>query len=384
MVIYLITFLISIFCTAISEISITRKDGKFFFILFSFIAIIIPSLLAGFRNPGIGTDTLIYAKDIWEQIRQIPSLTSLFYKYNQEYFNDTEFIYLLINWIASLFGRNIFWCFFFTNLCVILPIYCALYDNRKKGKMWIGMAIFLLLYYNISLNLIRQSITLAFCIYSFKYLEQKKYIKLIIWLIIIALSHNTGIFYIVFCAIYLFGTIKNIRLRNTLLGLSYISLPLCFVAFNVILLIAINLGILPERYIWYSMGDETLFDTMTTGMYLLITLLLFHIYHKTPRITQQYYKERLGFIAYNKLFAVVLFFTSIISKWAYRISYYFNYPIDIILLPRALNIIRQRSRKQYQLILTMLFSAMIFYWIWLFVVKGAHETYPYKSQLLGI
>lgn len=384
MVIYLIMFLISIFCTAMAEISITRKDGKFFFILFSFIAIIIPSLLAGFRNPGIGTDTLIYAKDIWEQIRQIPSLTSLFYKYNQEYFNDTEFIYLLINWIASLFGHNIFWCFFFTNLCVVLLVYCALYDNRKKGKMWIGMAIFLLLYYNISLNLIRQSITLAFCIYSFKYLEQKKYIKLIIWLIIIAFSHNTGIFYAVFCTIYLFSTIRNTRLRNSLLSLSYLLLPLCFIAFNAILLIAINFGILPERYIWYSMGNDTLFDTMTTSIYLLITLLLFYIYHKTPRITQQDYKERIRFIAYNKLFSLILFLTSIISKWAYRISYYFNYPIDIILLPRALNIIRQRNHSQYQLILTMLFSAMIFYWIWLFVVKGAHETYPYKSQLLGI
>ncbi len=378
---YLFVFFISISCTFIAEKLIAQKNAKPLFYFFSFLAVIAPALLAGFRNPGIGTDTLIYAQDAWKQIIQVPDWQMFVRNYVKGNYDDFEFVYLFINYVASRFGRDIFWCFFFTNLSVVLPIYLALYDNRSKGNMWIGMAIFLFLYYNISFNMIRQSICLALCIYAVKYLEQRRYIRLIIWLLIIMNTHNTGSFFVLFCMIYLINSLRSGKMKKCLQLIFYGMIPLFLILFDLIILLAVNLNMLPERYIWYAVGDETLFDTMTSCSYIFILMCLFYIY---INVTDKYSKQQVKYIAINKLFGIVLFLMSLVSKWTYRISYYLNYPIDILYIPRALYIMKNKNHAQYQIVLIALFSVMFFYWVWLFVVKGAHETYPYKSKLLGI
>lgn len=192
--IYLFVFFISVLFTYLAQKSVSQK---LFFYLFSIIAILFPSLLAGFRNSGIGTDTLVYVDKIWYNMLHINSFIEFINAYYNGIFDESsEFIYLLINWGTSKLGNDVQWIYFTTNLCVILPIYCAIYDHRKKGPMWLSMTIFLLLYYNSSLNLVRQSIALALCVYSYKYLEQGQWFKALIGSVIIMNTHNTGIFYI--------------------------------------------------------------------------------------------------------------------------------------------------------------------------------------------
>lgn len=383
MTIYIIIFLFTIIFTYFAEKSNNKKYKPLFYI-FSILAIILPSLLAGFRDPGIGNDSQGYAEEIWKQIIQLNDFHSFLAKYNHGYFDDIEFIYLLINWFASFFGRNIFWCFFFTNLCVILPIYCAIYNNRHKGAMWISMAIFLLLYYNVSLNLIRQSITLALSTYSLKYLENKKWTKLCVCLCLILLSHNTGLFFIFFMLIYKIYNINNKKLRTTLICLQFIALPSFFIFFQYILLFSIVLGIFPDKYINYIESEESIFDKSTFILNITLVLCFVLISYSSLKKINYTKQKIIRFTILNKLFGAILYTTSVISLWTFRISYYINYPIDIIYVPRFLLILKKQNKKKYQISLSLFFILLFSYWIWYFMIKNGNQTYPYRSHLLGI
>ena len=81
--IYLITFSFSTFFTFIAEH--TRRN-KGLFLLYSLIAILFPSLLAGFRDRGIGTDTIGYVDIVWEQVRMIHNWNDFLIAYQNGFF----------------------------------------------------------------------------------------------------------------------------------------------------------------------------------------------------------------------------------------------------------------------------------------------------------
>lgn len=382
MIIYLIVFFISIYTTWLAEKS--TKQKPIFFIL-SCIAILIPCILAGCRDSGIGTDTLIYVDECWNRIISTKNWDDLIKSYNQEVFDSIEPVYLLINWIASLFGKEIQWAYFMTNLCVVLPIYCAAYDNRKKAPMWLSMTLFFLLYYNASLNLVRQSIALAFCIYSYKYLEQKKWIKALIWVFIIINTHNTGIFYLAFVAIFIiWNTMKKKNLRKILLIISATILPLLLAFFNYIIIATVMIGILPSKYLMYISEENNETIGKSVGfIYFIIALTLLYI-KKYQKHRNDHITDSINYYLYNKFYGITLFGASFISKWAFRISYYFNYPVDCIFLPRTIYSIKKKNKTLYYLITSTIICFLLIMWYWLVVIRKENATIPYKSKLLGI
>lgn len=380
MIIYLIVFFISIYTTWLAEKS-TKQKPIFFFL--SCIAILIPTILAGCRDSGIGTDTLIYVDEYWNRIVSTRNWDDLISSYNQEVFDSIEPVYLLINWIASLFGNEVQWAYFMTNLCVILPIYCAAYDNRKKAPMWLSMTMFFLLCYNPSLNLVRQSIALALCIYSYKYLEQKKWIKSIFWFFVIINTHNTGIFYICFIILFYVCSIPKETIRKIMIFCYITTLPLAFILFNYIILLVITIGILPSKYLMYIVDENYgLIPKANLIIYIIMLFLMKGIGKITLHNKNTYLSSRiLSYYFYNQLIGTILFCTSFISIWASRISLYFIYPTVCIFLARVIYSIKHKSL--YKPIIVIFISILLFLWFWTVVLNNDGETYPYKSKILG-
>lgn len=379
MIIYLITFSISIYFTWLAERS-TQHKLIFFFL--SCIAILTLSILAGCRDSGIGTDTEIYVNYIWNKIINIHSWDDFIFYYQQKYFEDIEFIYLLLNWITSLFSKDVHSIYFTTNFVVVVFTYLTLYDNRKKAPMWIGMAFFCFIYYNTSLNLVRQSIALAMCMYSFKYWEKKQWIKAIIWFLIILNTHNTGIFYSIVIITYFLIQIRNNRVKNILLTSFIIINLIVFLAFDFILILVIQLGILPTKFLMYLGSENETIFIKSVFIHYLIFLFLFISISKENKNTN--YRNKLKAFTIYKLLGCLFFATSIISQWSFRISYYINYLTDCNFLPQALKISREKSKKYYQIYLLTCISISIIVWYWCIVVNNGNETIPYKSKILGI
>lgn len=382
---YLLVFAISIFSTYLAQITLKRHN-KILFIMFSAIAILVPSLLAGFRDSGIGTDTKIYVDYVWNQFKHINGWGQFLKYYQNEDFQDIEFVYLILNFIASRFGDDVNNIYFLANFVVVIFIYLAAYDNRNRASMCLSMTFFLLLYYNASLNLVRQSIALAMCIYSFKYVEQKKWIKAIIWIFIITKTHNTGIFYVVIIGIYFLFQLTSKYLRAILLIINVVLVLILFSAADLFLVFFVSKGILPDKFLYYlssNSDSETLTKSVLINyIFLFIVMLLTYFKYNNSKVFDT--KKDLSFYAYSKFIGVILFVTSLLSQWAFRISFYINYPADILFFPRSLHLLKEKSKLHYLFFLVMSILMIMVIWYWTIVINNGNETYPYKSKILGI
>ncbi|PZU86787.1 MAG: hypothetical protein DI529_08205, partial [Chryseobacterium sp.] len=114
---YLIVFFLSILFTHLAQES-DKNNRKLFFFVFSAFAVLLPSLLAGLRDSGIGTDTETYVDTVWRTINRINSYEEFQKLYKQEKFDDIEYGYLLLNFIGSRFGSSVNIIYFLTSFFV--------------------------------------------------------------------------------------------------------------------------------------------------------------------------------------------------------------------------------------------------------------------------
>lgn len=376
---YLITFSISILFTFFAQKNV---NNRLIFFSCSVIAVLVPSLLAGLRDSGIGTDTKVYVDYIWADFKYITNWNQFYTMYQQKQFNDIEPLYLCLNYIASLFGSKVNNIYFLSNLLTNLFIYLSAYDNRKKSSMTLFMFIYLFSYYNMSLNLVRQSLALSFCLYSFKYIEQKKWWKFIVMFIIINLAHNTGLFFVAFLILYiLFEYLKNNKSRKLILSFTTLCVVLGTVFIDITLTFFVGYGILPSKFLIYNSLETA---PLIKSVFINYIIYIFLFISFGVIIKQKDLKTEFAKYTYLKINGTLLFASTIISKWAFRISYYFNIITDCIMLPRALFFIKKRLPQKYILILSATVILILIIWYWTIIFNNGNQTYPYKSKILGI
>lgn len=383
MIIYISTFLLSILFTRLAEKVI---GSRFLCMLFSFIAIFIPAFVAGVRDPGIGTDCSIngYVYTVWEDTAYIDSMEEFLVAAFLGYFKEgIELGYLLLNFVSHRLGDDVHWIFFLSNLLTVFLFYISAYKNRKNASMALTMVIFLLLYYNLSLNMVRQSIALGFCVLSFGYFEHKEWGKLSVCLFSALMFHQTVFIYIgilLMSWIWQFLTFKR-KIRFMIAVFFILSIAVAFM--DKLIMLSVQYGLLSPHFVYYMKEneEETLFSNSTFIVYLFITYFLLRDYTKR-RIKRE--RELRLYPLFIKILGDSTFCLSLISQWAYRISFYFNYLVDCIFLPNAFGSLKRESPKSYRLAISALILLLVFYWYFNVVVKEVNETYPYTSKILGI
>lgn len=361
--------------------------NKFSFIFFSIITILLPSLLAGFRDPGIGTDTLIYVDRIWHNIQYIHDWRDFVYAYQQKMFDDIEIGYLFLNLVASLFGHDVYLIYFLANFVVILLVYLTAYNYRKRVPMWLIISMFLFLYYSLSLNLVRQSIALATGLYSFKFLEQRDWVKLSIWVIITLMAHNTGIFFLFFIGLYwIYSQFNSSNKRKIFLYVTFICTILLFVYLQQIILLFVSWRLIPAKFLSY-MSNENAGQggrsalVLNAALFLILGYIKVFINKRNYNMQQQ---KLINFAWFAKLISLLLFALTFVSLWCYRIAYYFSFTVDILLIPMAIQLIKFKNKSRYTFLIILVHFIVVFMWLWLIVYKNENEIIPYKSALLGL
>lgn len=107
--------------------------------------------------------------------------------YDQEL---VEGVYLWINNLVHYLGLSVQWVFVFSAFLIYFPLCFIL--KRKYYFYAILFYILLYLYFN-SFNIIRQSIAASFSTCAVVYLEEKKYYRFVIWLVLGALFHISAL-----------------------------------------------------------------------------------------------------------------------------------------------------------------------------------------------
>lgn len=381
--IYVLVYFLSIIFVFLAQHEI-RRNRKAFFLFYSFISLSILFITASFRDIGIGTDTNAYVRTVWEKVISISNIEDLLKTYNSGDFFEIEFVYVLTCWLSSLVSADIHFLFLVLNILAILPIYLAIYENRHKCSMCLAFATFLLLYYDNTLNLVRQSVALSFSVYSFSLFKLRKYTKCAIYCILAFLFHGTSLFFLLFVYLYYIYTHASKLWRNIIMKSTYVLFILLYFNFDKFLYYIIETGILPTKYAYYAVEmSETGFSGMTVLRQCIILLLIYIcIYYANKKKLQKEITRRLKCYLILKTWGIFLFLSSLISMWAFRVSFYFNYPIDIVLFPKAM-IILKKSRY-YNILIFFYFVILFFIWYWTVIRLQMNEVYPYKSQILGI
>lgn len=355
--IYLIVFALSIMCVYTA----CKNQGKkrmFFF----FLAVLIPSLLAAFRTEAIGTDTSFYVKNSFYNAKFYHS----FWTYNHYY--SMEFLYNLLVYIAQKMTGNIQYLYFFFEVVILGFTLGACYHERDKVPMHYSYGFFLLLYYNRSLNMVRQTLALSVVLYAFHFIREKKLFKYLLFVYIASLFHSTAIFAVIAYPLSRFISGKNGALyKFFILGFSIMFL----LGYQEIIMLLIKQQILPAKYIYYT-NSEGVFVILIEFFRKFVFLVLFFLFSKSLKRLN---KENSIFIFYMAL-DFVLYCISFKATYAQRISYYFGY-FDIFLIPQLILCTNGKlSKRTMKMILIVGF---VVYWFIYYCVLKYDQTYPYIS-----
>lgn len=356
---YMIPYLINIFismvlCFASQDKNIGSGYRKLFFIL----AILIPSIMAGMRY-GIGTD---YSNHyVW--YNEIVSGSGI----SRDRI-DIGFTILskITGWLGIGFPATLFLLSFITSYSVL----ASLKKLENNVSVTFGYFTYLMLYYQMSYNIMRQICAAALFLYAITWLLEGNRKKSFIYMVIANSFHSSaiiGIPILLFNKIFVKDEYKITR-RIIYVSSLVIVLTLPYIASLAVLLLE-KIG----RYVYYfKVGME--YQEIGFGLlrYILIVILPGFYFRKEIKNTNEikiYYSVAiLGFI---------LWLTTYVStNVIYRVSY--NYLIVIVVLS-AFFYKQIKIKNVYNRVLCKisLIAPILFFWVYDYFILGSDGTIPY-------
>jgi len=355
--IYLGGFLITFLLFKLVE-KIKNKKMQIIWIIISCIPL---SFIAGIRAENIGTDLLVYVKPIFKLSCSTGNFFSLL-----KLKPDTEIGYLLLNWLISRFTVDFHVYLFVLEFIIMISYSIGIYRFKDKCSISFGMLIFCLVFYNRSLNIVRQMLAVSIIFLNLKNYFDNKNLKFISSIFIATMFHNSAVLLL---PIFYFSKLKNIKLKIILYGLLISALFF----YNDILQILINLGILNFKYYNYidkfsisftfNIGEEFL------RVFFIILLYLF-------RYSNLMEKKYIGKLDMFVIFDFILLQLGCFTQYASRITWYF-----LTIYVYIFSYMKLFSKKKN--IMTMILCiGLLLYWWWSFIYCGYGETYPFQKYLI--
>ena len=375
---------VAIITALFTKLSMSDKYSKKIRIVCMIIAIVLPSVFAGIRQ-GIGTDYDIH-EAVFKQIDNHEPITEK---------KVPEIGYVLLNQIVSFLGGNFNVLLFVITLLSMLCIYqtCKFYKN--KINVFIAMLAYMLLYYQMSFNFIRQMLAASIALYGTTYLAQGKKIKSLLWCIVAGCMHNTAFFYIPIILIYSFLTNERYRKWKNVAYVVCTVLVFTYPIFILPMLEVVEDWIPSLEYFFNYLAVD--YEELGIGilryplLFILPTVLLFKDVKKE--------KAMLGYFEINMI-GFILWLTSYVAKMEfYRFSYTFLISMIILMAynwkqiqvhPISIGLSKIKNEKlkgiityleKHQVVIYRgsMLILLVFFWYYDYFYLGAHETVPYVT-----
>lgn len=363
MIVYFLIFFIALLFTVLANDNF-KNENKKLGILFSVLAILVPSILAGLRLKGVGTDTLYYFDAAFMYSQNSDSLLQLFKV------SDIEPLYNVVNFIISRFTDNINAVYFVLQLIIMIFAYLTCYDNRKKISLPMSYLIFMLLYYNRSLNMCRQTIAIVIFLYAIKYIKEKKFFKYLLFILIAVGFHKTALFCL---PIYLIIDLLNKKDAPLYRILIIISSLVLVIFYKYIMLFIINIfSFIPSRYVYYVSNANN--NLILIELILKVVLLGIVLLFSNKMIEKNDDNKILIFLM---ILDIILYFIGIHAASAQRLSFYIGY-LNIFALAQLKDIFTERSKKMVSIIIIAILCCYSYLY---YDVAQYDQTVPYYSIL---
>ena len=374
MAIYIIIFAASTILFRLGDF--IKKNQR---IYIDIIAILLLCLLAGFRAETIGTDNGGYGQHLIKGAISSKNIKE-FYEYSwiPSYkvirTSDYEIGFTFVVYIISSLFKSIVVTQTFIELLVVLPIYCAL---RKKGDVpiWFGMLVFMFQFFNGSMNLMRQSIAMAFILLAVTYWMKGDKKKCIVFMICTVLFHTSGLLGILIIFLYEYigkdGKSKLMSFnKNISISINYMNMVIAIVA-GVAVLIGIRFvsAILTQfglsYYTGYIFGDIHFMPNQIINVLPPIVMLAFS-YNNFKN-----HKSEWAFYVVMMAYVIIAGQFTSVNAFGGRIRLYF-----MIFAIFAYPLVCKYSRNK-MIMTPVMISYLMFYWWYYYVLLGTDQTVPY-------
>lgn len=367
--IYIFVFLLSLFFFALSDFFLDKKKGLGYFMLI--IAILIPCILAGCRDLSIGTDTSFYVRNYFRIAKHSRNFDHYYYKV------PAEIGYAVFNYLIAGIFKNIHWLLFFIQLFITSFIALTILNFKRRGLLPWAFLVYFLLYYSNSLNMTRQTMAIAVCLYSFSNLLNGRTVKALIFAFLaVAFHYSAVIFFGMFALVFYTSKFtRNFWLFQLIVSFTCISV---IILLDQIIAMVIGVGAMDQGFDTYS----------STGVYgsnipiseLFLCVIFFGL---TILFRRQFNESVENKNLYQSIFLVsfVFCFAALKSTFAIRGMYYFSY-MSIIIFPILIENIEKKNAKRF--FVTSVISLFLLYWALTIPYANLGETYPYKSKILNL
>lgn len=373
---FLVCFIFTPIFTYFAQKNFKKSDNKsrILSIVFSVIAILIPSIIAGVRDLTVGRDIGVYVTPTIES-----ALNSGFWDYMTN--STNEIGYSLLIYIITIFTDNVHVSLFIIQLLTITFIYLFAYKKRDKLQMWFVILIYLLSWYCISYTMMRQSIAVAIIIFSTVFFERKKYVKTALLFLLAMSFHVTAVLGIlVYFIMYIYSGKFSKKTTNWMTAIILVCLVIATLFYKELLYFLTNIvNILPDRFYTYSLE-------YTAGkLYTNYSELLYKLFWIASAVFYMVKTRKMGNNAKLTLMLLLIDFATFIVSWKIvnigRAGYYFFYLAMFNLLPEITNLYKEKSKKKVLIYIAFILVLFVF-WYWKFPVNSYSDTYPYTSNIL--
>lgn len=375
--IYLISFFASCTFFWFSE----KNKNKFIKNLLAIIAILIPCILAALRSNIIGTDVKVYVEPMYNAAKESYNLSSYMTKkwyviWRYMYVNKFEIGFSLMIYLIEKIGGSLSTVFFVIQLLIVAPIYFGLKRFNKPYPIYFGMLVFYLMFYNTSLNMMRQWIAMSFLFLALSYLTNKNIKKYGLFVVVSSLFHTSALIIGgLIMLIYLY-TIKrkySIRICSYKLKDSIKPMNLFFygcltlLLLNVIAIILTKIGL--SKYSGYIRGDNGIH--ILPKQFLLRLPIMALLIIRWKKIVKE---DKLS-VFYASMMVLDLLASQLMSinAYAFRIASFFS---EYNILSYSALVYAGEKRNKFMR-LFYVFAYIVCYWIYFYVIVGSHKTFPY-------
>lgn len=377
--IYMACFLTSCVFLLVSE----KSKSKFARNVLAGIAILIPCMLASLRADTIGTDVKVYVEPMYNAAKQSHNLSSYmsqrwYVSWRYMYVDKFEIGFSSMIFLIEKMGGSFATVLFFIQASIITPIYLGLRKIQKPYPVWFGMLVFYCLFYNTSLNMMRQWIAMAFLFMALSYLisgEKKKYCAFVL---VACLFHTSAIMGFVIYLIFIYSTKKreNIKIANFVFNESMSPIKIfvygCIVllSLNIITMFLSRVGL--SKYISYIQGDNGLY-LLSNQIMLRLPIIIMLVVRWKRILNEDNLAPFYGSMIVLDLLASQLMS---INAYAFRISSYFS-EYNMLSYSALVYAGNRRYRTNRYMTLLYILAYMIYYWIYYYMITGTHATFPY-------
>ncbi len=334
-------------------------------ILFT-LAIAFPVLLATVRSVDVGIDSSVYIRPYASMAE---NSTSFFTYFVLMIANSVEPGYILVNYIAAKLWNGVPGVFAITQLLTIVPVYLRFSDFREKAPVWVMSLIYLLMFYNMSLNLTRQAIAMAIIFYAYRHIEDKQYLKFVIWVCIAATFHYSAVMALFFLVIeYVVKGNANAKAVKTMLILGALALAIIFYnqIFEVVIKVIFSTS--SEKYTNAFLSNETGYLSYWNILFKILTILAVWLNHNSFRRDGVYNRYFL-----ITVFDLILYLLTIYNGNNFRFSLYFNLFTPVV-VPQVRTKFTKGTRFAVDILVVVIY---LFYWYNFNVLSYGHGTMPY-------